>query len=185
MMQLPTSVPEADSSSLWSLQNILLNWAEELVGMRDQSKKIYQPQFHENGPNIRNTPSFDGAFSELSYASKNYWPTVVYEMAHETIHLLNPMAGYTNWLEEGVAVEFSIYAQQQFNLTSIQSPHSGPYHEALNMVRLLPSGTFCAARHVRDAVGSLGSVTFEQLCDLFPNHDLKDLHKLSEQCIPR
>ncbi len=120
----------------------------------------------------------------LSYASKNYWPTVLYEMAHETIHLLNPISGSANWLEEGVAVEFSIYAQQKFSLPCIQSPDSGSYRQALDMVRLLPGGALCSAYRVRDAFGSLSSVTFDQLCELFPDHDLESLRKLSEQCIP-
>jgi len=184
-MKLPTSVPEADPPGLWRLQQLLLEWAEQLIGQRDQSKKIYQPAFHENGPHIRNTPSLDGAFVELGRGSKVYWPTVIFEMAHETVHLLNPVAGYTNWLEEGVAVEFSIHAQQQFGLSSIQSPQSGPYHEALEMVRSLPDGTFKSAYRIREASGSLSSVTFEQLCVLFPAHNPECLRKLSEQCIPR
>lgn len=184
-MKLPTSVPEADPSGLWWLQQLLLSWAEQLIGLRDRSKKIYQPVFHENGPHVRNTPSFDGAFAELGRGSKVYWPTVVFEMAHETIHLLNPIAGYTNWLEEGIAVEFSIHAQQQFSIVPVQCPQSGPYHEALGMVRSLPDGAFRSAYRVRQALGSLGSATFEQLCILFPAHDPASLRTLSEQCVPR
>lgn len=184
-MKLPTSIPEADPSGLRWLQQLLLGWAEQLIGQRDRSKKIYQPTFHANGPHIRNTPSFDGAFVELGSGSKFYWPTVVFEMAHETVHLLNPVAGYTNWLEEGVAVEFSIHAQQQFGLSPIQSPQSGPYHEALEMVRSLPDGAFSSAYRIRKVSGSLSSVTFEQLCVLFPSHETAYLRKLSEQCVPR
>lgn len=184
-MNLPTSIPENDPAALWWLQGVLMNWAEQLVGKRNQSKKIYQPAFHENGPHIRNSPSLDGAFVELSCRAKEYWPTTVYEMAHETIHLLDPMAGYTNWLEEGVAVEFSIYAQQMFRLPCIQSPKSGPYREALEMVRSLPDGAFSSAYRIRKALGSLGAVSFEQLCALFPTHDPQSLRRLSEKCIPR
>jgi hypothetical protein len=183
-MKLPTSLPEHDPSALWSLQQQLLIVAEYLVGRRDQSKTIYQPAFHENGPHIRNTPTLDGAFVELGAGSKVYWPTVVFEMAHETIHLLNPVEGYTNWLEEGVAVEFSIHAQQLFGVP-IQSPTAGPYFEALEMVRSLPGGTFSAAYRVREIAGSLGTVTVEQLCSLFPSYDRAGLLRLAEKCVPR
>lgn len=184
-MQLPTSIPESDPQNLWSMQNTLLTLAESLVGERDKAKTIYQPAFHAKGPHIRNTPSLDGAFVELGNGSKVYWPTVVYEMAHETIHLLNPTTGYTNWLEEGVAVEFSIYAQGQYHLTTIQEPTSGPYLEALQMVRALPGGCFPAAHRIRTNIGSLGAVTFEQLHRLFPGSEEAQFRRLSEQCIPR
>lgn len=184
-MNLPTSVPEHDPSGLWSLQGHLLELAEKLLGERDKSKQIHQPAFHDNGPHIRNTPSFDGAFVELGNGSKVYWPTVVYEMAHETVHLLNPIAGYTNWLEEGIAVEFSIYAQQEYGLSRIQYPQSGPYHDALELVRSLPEGALRSAHRVREAIGSLSSATFEQLSSMFPTHDPDNLRKLSAQCVPR
>ncbi len=183
-MNLPTSIPEHDQKGLWQLQNQLLDEAQRLVGQRDLSKKIYPPAFHENGPHIRNTPELDGAFIELGPNSKVFWPTVVYEMAHEIIHLLNPIVGYANWLEEGVAVEFSIHAQTLFDIP-IQSPTSGPYFEALNMVRSLPGGTFSSAKLIRGRFGSLSAVTFEQLFVLFPACGQADLRKLSEQCVPR
>lgn len=183
-MNLPASVPEHDAPGLWVLQNHLLALAEQFVGGRDQSKQIYQPAFHEDGPHIRNTPTCDGAFVELGKGSKVSWPTAIYEMAHESLHLLNPIAGYTNWLEEGVAVEFSIHAQCLFGLP-IQSPKSGPYLEALELVRALPGGTFPAAYRIRRLAGSLGAVTFEQLYSLFPLHENTSLLRLSEKCIPR
>ena len=183
-MPLPNTIPENDPASLWALQNELIAQAEGLIGKRDQTKKIYQPSFHINGPHICNTPSFDGAFVELGQGSKVYWPTVVYEMSHETIHLLNPVAGPTNWLEEGVAVDFSIYAQKVYGL-AIQEPKSGPYFEALQMVRSLPDGTFAAAKRIRVVSGSLSTITFKQLQELFPKSKPTLLQRLSEECIPR
>jgi len=183
-MQLPTSIPEHDPSGLWALQLELLALAEQLVGERDSSKNIYQPAFHENGPHLRNTPTLDGAFAELGLGSKVSWPIVVFEMAHETIHLLNPTVSCTNWLEEGVAVEFSLYAQGQYGL-SIHSLQSGPYLEALEMVRTLPGGTFSAAYRVRESAGSLNAATFEQLSTLFPTCESTGLRQLSKICVPR
>ncbi len=183
-MQLPTSIPEHDYPGLWALQQELLTLAEKLLGERDRTKTIYQPVFHDNGPHLRNTPTLDGAFAELSPTSKIYWPTVVYEMAHETIHLLNPTVSNTNFLEEGVAVEFSIYAQGLYGLAA-QVPQSGNYLEALQLTRALPGGTFPAAYRARAIAGSLNAVTFEQLCVLFPACYSADLRRLSERCVPR
>jgi hypothetical protein len=183
-MRLPISVPKDDPSSLWMLQQELIALAETLLGERDRTKVIYQPSFHEEGPHLRNTPDLSGAFVELGPGSKVYWPTAVYEMAHETVHLLNPVVGHTNWLEEGVAVEFSIYARNVYAVP-VQLPESGPYLEALNMVRALPGGTFAAANQVRKAVGSLNAASFQQLCSLFPACDIAYLRRLSEKCVPR
>jgi hypothetical protein len=185
IVDLPSTIPEDDPAGLWWLQNLLLDWAEQLLGKREQSKKIYQPKFHENGPYLINTPSLDGAFAVLGPGSARYWPSVVYEMAHETVHLLNPIAGYTNYFEEGIAVEFSIFAQRMFGVLNIQKPVSGSYWEALELVRSLPDGTFHSAHRVREAYVSLGSVTFEQLLILFPENDPEKLRSLSELCIGR
>ncbi len=184
-MQLPTTVPETDPSGLWALQGQLITLAEQLVGQRDRTKTIYQPSFHDDGPRLRNTPTLDGAFVELGRGSKVYWPTVVYEMAHETIHLLNPTVGHTNWLEEGVAVAFSVHAQSLCRLQQIQTPNSGPYFEALELVRALPGGPFVAARRVREFARALNAITTEQLRELFPDTDPVDLGQLSKKCIPR
>ncbi len=134
---LPNTIPEHDQEGLLKLQEALLELAEQLLGDRDKSKIIYQPDFDVNGPYINNTPNLDGASARLSPNSKLYWPTVVYEMAHEIIHLLNPIVGYTNWLEEGIAVKFSIFAQNEPNLHPIQQPISGPYFDALELVNTL------------------------------------------------
>ncbi|WP_286786847.1 MULTISPECIES: hypothetical protein [unclassified Pseudomonas] len=184
-MQLPTSIPERDPQSLWSLQSYLLELAESHFGKRDQSKKIYQPTFSVDGPYIYNTPSLDGAFVSLGNNSKSYWPTTLYEMAHETVHLLNPIVGYTNFLEEGAAVEFSIYAQEKFLLDTIKTPENDLYYEALELVRALPGGCFSAAHSIRQEYGSLGSVSYEQLLTLFPSSEKATLLRLAEKCIPR
>ena len=183
-MQLPSTVPEHDPPGLWALQQQLITLAEQLLGERDRTKTIYQPSFHENGPHLRNTPALDGAFVELGKGSKVYWPTVVYEMAHETVHLLNPTVSHTNWLEEGVAVEFSIHVQNLYKVP-VQSPAPGPYLEALTMVRLLPGGTFAAAKEVREAVAAFNVLSYQQLSTLFPTCDPSYLCRLSEKCVPR
>ena len=85
--------PREDPSALWSVQLQLLSLAEDTLGPRDISKVIYQPIFTDHDPNIRNTPNLDGAFAELSRNAEGYWPTVAKELAHETVHLLNPKPG--------------------------------------------------------------------------------------------
>ena len=181
-MRLPQTKPRDDPNALWGLQMELLSKAESILGPRDESRKIYQPRFTDDGPQIRNTPNLGGAFVELSRAGECYWPTVVYEMAHETVHLLNPIPGNTNNLEEGVAVEFSLNAQQSYDI-STQRPSKESYLYVQQLVGMLPGGSLEAAKSVRDRVGALSDVTAQHLEELFPNVDKVVLSKLSERFI--
>ncbi len=176
-MRLPQTEPGEDPSSLWALQLDLLARAETALGSRDISKKIYQPQFTDDGPLTRNTPNLDGAFAELSRNGEFYWPTVIFEMAHETVHLLDPNPGNTNNLEEGVAVVFSLIVQPVYGIDI--RPAMKSYIAALQLVCALPSGPLEAGRRVRERVGRLSAVTVQDLRALFPNVDGEVLERLA------
>ena len=148
-------------------------WASDL------SKKIYQPKFSDEGPCLRNTPNLDGAFAELSRAAECSWPEVVFEIAHETIHLLNPVIGGTNNLEEGVAVAFSLHVQPSYGVNL--QPSIPSYLHALQLSLMLPEGPFRAAKRVRHRVGALNAVTAHDLRELFPSVEELVLGRLAER----
>lgn len=183
-MIFPPNRPDAADVDLWQLQSELILLAEGLLGPRDSSKQIFQPIFTDDGPRLRNTNDLNGAYAELSFNAAVYWPTTVYELAHETVHLLNPAAGYTNWLEEGVAVAFSQYALAQYNFAP-QEPNYATYVEALKLVRELPAGPFVGPREARLAAGSLREVKLEQLLAVAPDHEIEKLTQLVSLCVPR
>ena len=164
-----------------ALQIELLSMAESILGRRNLSKKVYRPQFSGDGPHIRNTQNLDGAFVELSRAGECSWPEVVFEMAHETVHLLNPIAGNTNNLEEGVAVAFSLHVQPSYSICV--HPSSPSYLHVFQLASMLPEGPLEAARRARDRVGALSDVTERDLGELFPNVDAVVLGKLAERFI--
>ena len=168
-MQFPATNPVDDPAALWALQLELLGRAETLLGSRDQSKKVYQPQFTDCGPNLRNTLNRDGAFVELSRAAETEWAEAVFEMAHETVHLLNPVAGNTNNLEEGVAVAFSLHVQPAYGINI--RPGTTAYDHAHDLVCRLPRGPLAAGRRVRLEIGAFSAATPETLCRLFPELD--------------
>ena len=74
-MRLPETKAQDDRSGLWSLQLELLSMAESVLGPRDILKKIYQPKFTDEGPQLRNTPHLDGAFADLASAIGLLWFT--------------------------------------------------------------------------------------------------------------
>ena len=164
-----------------ALQAELMTIAQSVLGHRDTSKQVYQPQFADDGPRIRNTPSLDGAFAELSQAAGHSWPLAVFQMAHETVHLLNPVSGNTNNLEEGVAVAFSLHVQPSYGISVQISDPS--YVHVLQLARMLPGGPLKAGRHLRDCVGALSNVTAQDLEALFPNVDSAVSSKLAERFV--
>ena len=102
-------------------------------------------------------------------------------MAHETVHLLDPIPGNTNNLEEGVAVAFSLDVQPSYGVSMWPSIPS--YRYALQLVWMLPGGPLEAANRVRGQYGALGSVTAQLLEELFPNIDSAILSKLAEKFV--
>ena len=173
------SLPGQDPVALWSVQLQLLRLAEGILGPRDISKTIYQPVFADDGPYIRNTPNLDGAFAELSRNAERYWPTAVYELAHETVHLLNPSLGIGNWLSEGMAVAFSHYAQQCYGMDT-QDVGMASYRRSLLLVSELPPAPLSAGRRIRDACESLNNATPCILETLFPGVNPETLTQLCQ-----
>ena len=170
-LTLPSaSSPREDPSALWSVQLQLLRLAEDILGQRDASKTKCQPVFADDGPYIRNTPNLDGAFAELSRKAEAYWPTVVNELAHETVHLLNPKPGIGNWLSEGIAVAFSYYAQRCYGVEP-QRINMESYRRSLELVSELPPSPLAAGRLIRVANGTLNNVTRSILETLFLSVD--------------
>ena len=174
------SSPREDPSELWSVQLQLLRLAEHILGQRDTSKIIYQPVFSDHGPIICNTPNLDGAFAELSRNAEAYWPTVIFELAHETVHLLNPKSGDGTWLSEGMAVAFSNYAQRCYGIEP-QSINMESYRRTLELASELPPDPLTAGRRIRDACGSLDNVTGCILETLFPGADSGTLTQLCKR----
>ena len=181
VMRLPDTNPINDPTTLWALQNELLSLAELYLGPRNPSKKIYQPIFAGAFPCIRNTPDLGGAFVELSRAGKFYWPTVVFEMAHETVHLLDPIVGSTNNLEEGVATAFSVEIQSSYGIDV--RPEKASYTRALLLCRKLPLDPLLAGKRVRERFGALSTIKENQLGQIFPSVEQAVLVDLAKEFV--
>ena len=106
---MPRIRPDAEPKRMRVLQSTLLALAEGFFGTRDRSFSIADPRFHERGPFLQHSSEDEHLWVELSNNAAGYWPTAVFELAHESVHLLNPVKGYTNTLEEGFAVAFHAF----------------------------------------------------------------------------
>lgn len=167
-----------------NLQAELISSAENVFGKRDSRFTLREITFSSSGPRIWVSLSEYWVHAELSLNAKGYFPTAIFEMAHEAVHILNPSTGYTNFLEEGVAVEFQRYISPR--LSGKEIPITIPlYIQAAEMVRVLSKNPFNAARRIRERYGALGAVRVNQLETLFPNANKGLLRALTDECRPR
>ncbi|MGN2430682.1 hypothetical protein [Pseudomonas syringae] len=168
----PDTSPEASPEALWVLQLKLDECAQKLFGPRNPSKKLYQPTFEVDGPNVRNTKNQDGGFAELSLAAAKSWPAAIHELAHETIHLLDPRPGYpigdgASWLEEGIAVNFSLAISSAVGNKGKVSIKK--YSLANGLVNRLGGDLFRKVSDIRKRCGHFSDATVLDVLEFAPN----------------
>lgn len=176
---------EQDDVALWQLQCFLLTECESRLGSKASNIKIYQPTIDGDRPHLINEKSGGGAFACLSDSSKSYWPTTLYELAHETVHLLNPVAGFTNYLEEGFAVIFAeemSKSQTNHPMVSTSGGIGDYYSKAAELVQRLPNPAYECGKEIRATFGSLGTVDNHQLRSLFPSLNEELSKSLTQEC---
>jgi len=173
MLKLPKTDPINDPASMWNLQLKFLDMAEELLGPKGKGFKgmafeICQPSFHNSSiPKMKFTVNHDNALAVhavLGCDAESDWTYVVFQLAHETIHMLNPVTcSEVNYLEEGVAVAFSMHAQKHFKDCNREpNPDNEAdlkYAIALDLVKQLPGGPLESARRIRQKVDRLSDAT--------------------------
>lgn len=154
-MNFNNSQPVNDKPGLWRLQMELMAEAERFFGSRDQSKKIYQPSWDVDWPHVRYTPNKDGAFAELGFNAKTDWKMVVYQLAHETVHLLDQHGGkQTHLLEEGAAVRFSLDMMRKYGFDTAGLPKANTYKTALTLFDSLGNEPYLIAKDLRVKCGN-------------------------------
>jgi hypothetical protein len=168
----PDTSPEASPEALWALQLKLDDCAQKLFGPRNPSKKLYQPTFEAGGPNVRNTESQDGGFAELSLTAAKSWPAAIHELAHETIHLLDPRPGYpigdgASWLEEGLAVNFSLAISSAIGNQGKVSLKK--YRLANGLVNRLGGDLFRKVSDIRKRCGHFSDATVFDILEVAPS----------------
>ena len=124
-----------------------------------------------------NSYHHDGAFAILSGNARTYWPTTLYELAHETVHILNPVVGQVNYLEEGFAVIFSMHMTSEFTSHPIE-PGDKYYREAVRMVSMLDDNPYRAARMIRKRFGVLSLAEEAEMKEMFTHVPAQIIKKL-------
>lgn len=182
-MRFPAETPSNSPLALAAMQHYLLGAMQARVGIRRRDTQIFSPVFSEDGPHIRLCTG--GGYAVLSPRAAQHWPAAVIELAHETVHLLDPEAGYTNYFEEGIGVAFEV--EMALMLTDYDRSASirGAYEVAWRTVSALPGGAYSAASSVRQRCGALRGLSYAEAVLLFPRHDTDELEVLVSTCVPR
>lgn len=182
-----TKIPPED---LWAFQLKLLKKAESMLGPRDSSKEVCPPRFFDRDiPTIRFTQTQVGVY--LTRKAECNRDIAVFQMAHETVHLLNPVPRKeSNYLEEGVAVAFSLYVLPFLGISDryqkeVESFLPEEYKNALDLVKKLPYEPLKAGRLIRERIEKLSAATIQDpekhLEKLFPSVAKTTLSELAEK----
>lgn len=139
------SHPCADSYKISSRLCDMIHHAEELFGQRDESYTVHHIETGHKKPQImyfNNCPK--GIYIRLFTDPAENMSRACYQLAHETVHLLAPVRGVANNLEEGVATYFGAYYMK----VRMNEPNWGPvkdsYKEVLAKVKpTLDTDKYC------------------------------------------
>lgn len=166
----------------WTLVRVIESWfGERSAG----AVQIGRPTFEGGRPQIFFAPDGSQVCAQLSEASGGNWSAAMYELAHETVHLLDPEDGFTNWFEEGVATAAAQECHSIRFESSEPPPLPGDYQTAHEMVLNLGQEWRAIARDVRDQCGTMRGATFEVLQQLCPETPPGTLQRLIGQLEPQ
>lgn len=157
----------------FSLLDELLQQAEQRYGSRDDRFGVVDILQCDDGPYIHlagtNVTLFVGP------NATKYEPTLVSNIAHECVHLLNPITGNASTLEEGAAVDFELGAiLSRFGESEIEHFRNflpDTYRCALSDVRDLLTLDSSAILRIRSELGGLTGPTIQDLERLVPSID--------------
>lgn len=147
--------------------------AENAYGDRDNRYTILGCEFSDDGPRVWFPGSERGrkhAVVQLSLHALTSEPIMIWQLAQETIHLLDPHPGAANLLEEGVSI---LFARDYMRMLGLPIPASlAPnYSEAASLVGALEATHPGAARLLREESGRWRDVTEGTILRLFPDFD--------------
>ncbi|WPU63552.1 hypothetical protein [Peredibacter starrii] len=172
-----TEIPNGFTWTLASRLGDMLTYAEEMFGPRNKDFTILGIEYCESGPRIWYPKSKKNIVIQLSDSAKTSEVLALYQLAHESIHLLSPSGSMTaNVLEEGLAVYFSWwYVEKALGLEGKSITNSESYKLAgllvERLLRLNPD-FFLEARGICPRPWE---ITENQILKLCPEIDSRDV----------
>lgn len=173
----------------------MLGMAEELFGARDESFSVTGIAFREDGPTIHFPKGYEGKEIEIYLQivaddeEEKAMRRALYQLAHETVHLLSPvLREESTYFEEGVACFFAeYYMKTAWN--DCWSPGDSKYEDALALVKSLFKGELESETHGQYDIQNLrrgedgwrkfGDISQENLLEVCPDLIPADAHLLT------
>lgn len=183
MFTEPAMLPKDDENSGLIAKEMILAEAERLFGERNPSFTIIEKITYSNiGPMVSIFErSSKSCVVILSEKSKESWGCFMYEMAHESIHLLYPQEEAASYLEEGVAVWFARYMCKKYNY-SYKKP-DGKYGKALELILKLDAQPLVMVRNIRSRSPNLTDISTKDIKHFYPKVERKDSNQLIKKTI--
>ncbi|MDJ0474340.1 hypothetical protein QNA27_11795 [Pantoea eucalypti] len=178
--QLPLKDPQL--GELAKLQ--ILNESEQLFGGRDLTFRIANEIIYcDKGPMVSVIQCGDkkDCLVLLSEGSQKSWECFMYEMAHEAVHLLNPQNNSASYLEEGVAVWFSLEMCKKHSLSHKQP--TGKYRQAYDLLSKFPVDVPTLVKTIRLNFPNLTDITADELLSTYPSLTNLDAKRLVNRMV--
>ena len=167
----------------------LLEIAERQFGLRDGAWSVGAVQIHSNGPYLNPDRGRMVATVYVNPYVNNHLPNLFAQIAHETIHLLNPGPLTVNCLEEGIACIFQDQiVLERFGNAELKhqlSYRDSGYKNAKSLVERLHAFDDNAFMLIRSRVGAFHRATPSDLIDLFADLTEEHATQLCTLCRPR
>jgi hypothetical protein len=161
-----------------------MSFAESCFGQRDMTYELRPPAFAPDGPYIMvwHEPKAVGAI--LSPNAANSWDVAIFELAHECVHMLNPVTGYTNHLEEGIATDFQLLITPVLT-ARVVTANMEKYLHARSLVEELGTDVIQIGRQIREQFGAFKAISSDDVAKLWPGHRIELYESLASTCQPR
>ena len=159
----------------------ILDLVEKRFGPRDPSYTILGVEFHDDSPCIWFPGNRHHVAVQLSTVTLARFGHIVFQLAHECVHLLDPAPGGTNVLEEGLASMFQLQFMHALEPEGDWQLANARYEAAALLIAPLLELDADAIRKYRSRHGPLRSATPECLLDVTPGLPASIARRL---CLP-
>ena len=147
---------------------------QDLFGPRDERFLFIGWEFSGDHPQLR-LPDNGArlALIQLSMGASESWSAAVHELAHECVHLLSPVAGMTNNLEEGVATWYQtrFYHREFDRDPGIYPPYLGAFEAVADLFECADAGPN-VIRDLRRKSLAFGDISASDILDAAPELDI-------------